>query len=456
MGKVELLAVVLALVAIVVSASSLYYSISFMGAVGRIDEIQDDVKDVQDDVKDVQGKVDDLWKEVFGKPTPPPTPPPPPLTGQIFKVGVVMPLSGPSSPFGLAGKRGVEWAAEEINAAGGILGAFVQVFVEDCAGDPKIGVSATEKLITVDKCQVIRGAFSSTVIYSMMEVTEKYEIPFLTIGGIADPITQRGYKYIFRICENITSITHQNLVFIADVFKPKNIVIMHENKLMGVTYAQVEQKLIQEKYTNWQLLSVEPYDSSSLDFRPMLEKVRALNPDCVIINPYLTDIALIIKQMREMGWKPKLFVSGGVVDISLITMLGKDGEGLFLGYPWWGGDRQWPDGKAIREKCIECWNRYGRPFDEQLAQGYLGTYILKAAIEKCKSLDPKAIREALSTLEISIPWFGTVKFYPNGQLHWRSGIVQIQKARPDEPWNVEGLTFHHVYPPEMASAAPIL
>ena len=65
------------------------------------------------------------------------------LEGYELRVGIVLPLSGALAAFGQSGYRGALLATDEINAAGGILGAKIKLFVEDFAGDPKVAVSAT-------------------------------------------------------------------------------------------------------------------------------------------------------------------------------------------------------------------------------------------------------------------------------------------------------------------------
>jgi branched-chain amino acid transport system substrate-binding protein len=458
MNKAGVLAVVLALVAIVVSASSLYYSISFMGAVGRIDEIQGNVKDVQDDVKDVQGKVDDLWKEVFGKPTPPPTPPPPPLTGQIFKVGLVSPLSGANAPFGLAGKRGVEWATEEINAAGGILGAFIQLLVEDSAGDPKIAVSATEKLITVDRCQVVRVAFGSPETLAAMEVTEKYEIPLVTVGCSADSITMKGYRYIFRVTSNSTSYNFLIGGFLKESVKPKTLAFMYENRVTDIEAVKAFTNYTLTYKPGWEIVASEVFPVGALDLKPLLEKLKLLNPDVLYLAGYLTSTALALKQMKEIGWRPKLILCAGAAGLQtpeIFHVAGEDAKYCLATNPFWC-DRVYPNATYIQELGLKCWNKYNYPMDFQVFPGYTGMWLLKMAIEKCKSLDPKAIRDALATTEFYIPWYGKTRFYSNGQMLTYDAIIQVQDARPDEPWQYNGLTFHTIWPPPYNSSKLML
>jgi branched-chain amino acid transport system substrate-binding protein len=375
---------------------------------------------------------------------------PQPLKGQILKVGLVAPLTGPMASFGEQGKRGMEMAIDEINSAGGILGAQVQMIVENFAGDPKVAVAATEKVITVDKVQVVRVAFHSSSILAAMEVTEKYGIPLVTIGGVADEITTRGYKYIFRVCSNTTQVCSCLIEYVAKYFKPKTVAILHEQSLMGQSYVNKDKEIIRTLYPEWRILTIEPYDAAGLDFKPLLEKVRAMNPDVLIIHPYLTDLVLMLKQMDEIGYRPNMIISGGVPNLSLIEMLGDVGHYRVLVAEFWC-DRAY-NPSDMRAIALKFWKRYGTAFDFQAANGYLGMYIIKKAIEECGSLDPKAIRDALAKVDFEVPWFGHVKFLPNGQLIYSPQVLQIQPANPDEPWNAKGWTYHTVYPPEFATA----
>jgi branched-chain amino acid transport system substrate-binding protein len=383
-----------------------------------------------------------------------PTPATPPLTGQVLKVGLVVPLTGPNAPFGLQAKLGAEWAADEINAEGGILGAFVQVLVEDTGGDPKVAVTATEKLITVDRCQVIRAAFQSAAVLAAMEVTEKYEVPMLTIGASVDEITGKGYKYIFRVGPNSSMIAPEVINFVARYYKPKTIVIMHENSVFGTSHAQRLQEYIPKMHPEWQILAVEPYDAKGLDFKPLLQKVRELNPDCLIWVPYLTDAALILKQMAEMEYKPRYFVIGGTPDLSYIELLGEYGHYLINTCDYWP-DRAYPNATLAYDLALKCWNKYQKPFAFQLTMAYLGMQILKEAVEYCKSLNPKDIANALRTAKMYIPWWGEVYFYPNGQIKFVELFAQIQPAKANEPWNCQRWTFHVIWPPPYNSTMPV-
>lgn len=290
-----------------------------------------------------------------------------------------------------------------------------------------------------------------------MEVTEKYEVPLVTVGGSADEITQKGYKYIFRLCNNSTELSAISIRFLMEYIKPTRVAILHEPTLMGVSYKNAFVNITEALNPGWEIVSIESYPSGTLDFKPILEKIRAEDPQVLALGSYLTDGALIAKQMKEMGWNPFVIgISGAMGELyQFLDLAGEDALHWFSPTEF-TLDRQYPNATLLHEMAVKCWNKYQWPMDFQVNSGYLGMYVIKAAIEKCKSLNPKAIRDSLATIEFYAPWFGTVKFYSNGHMPAICTIVQIQPAKADEPWQWNGLTYHTVWPSPYNSSMPII
>ena len=118
------------------------------------------------------------------------------------KIGNILPLSGPSASVGIQNKQAIELATEKINAAGGIKalgGAKLVNTFTDSKGDPNVGVTAAEQLINSNKVSIISGAWNSAVTYPSTQVAERYQVPYVVPVSVADKITERGFKYTFRI-----------------------------------------------------------------------------------------------------------------------------------------------------------------------------------------------------------------------------------------------------------------
>jgi branched-chain amino acid transport system substrate-binding protein len=136
------------------------------------------------------------------------------------KIGNVEPLSGPSASFGQQGKKAREMAVEEINAAGGIKslgGAKLELIYADSKSDPNVGVTETERLINTDKVNIVTGCWNSGVTYPATAVAERYGVPFVVPVSVRDTITERGFKYVFRIAAKDSWWTRDQFTFLKDM-----------------------------------------------------------------------------------------------------------------------------------------------------------------------------------------------------------------------------------------------
>ncbi len=108
---------------------------------------------------------------------------------------------GANAQFGINSRNGIELVADEINAAGGIAeldGAKINLIVADATSTPTTAGNVAQRLITQQDMTALLGAFASSLTIAISEVTERRDIPLLTMS-FADQITGRGYKNIFQV-----------------------------------------------------------------------------------------------------------------------------------------------------------------------------------------------------------------------------------------------------------------
>ena len=128
------------------------------------------------------------------------------------------PLSSPGSyQQGPELVLGLEWAVEDVNAAGGVLGKQVELIVEDTQGRPPTGATVVEKLITKDKVVAAAGEYHSSVCKAEIEVFHQHGIPFVIGSCWSDSLTAAGYDEIFRtsvysskLAENMVAVMAAN------------------------------------------------------------------------------------------------------------------------------------------------------------------------------------------------------------------------------------------------------
>ena len=122
------------------------------------------------------------------------------LTGEPIRIGAIYALSGNNAAIGTNILRGIDFAVEDINMAGGVNGRPIEIVRGDTQGNPEVARAVAERLITQDKVHAIVGCHQSTLTEIVFEVCESYKIPMITAISTVDSISSHNYEYSFRLC----------------------------------------------------------------------------------------------------------------------------------------------------------------------------------------------------------------------------------------------------------------
>ena len=361
------------------------------------------------------------------------------------KVGVLLPLTGEQAKFGEIEKRSFEMAAEEINAKGGVNGKKIELLFEDDTGKPDVGRSATEKLISQEKVPIITGGYSSSVTAASTAVAQQFKVPFLVSTGSADKITESGYDYVFRINPPASEYPAAVVTFLEEVVKPKTAVILFENSLFG----QSSSKSFEEdcEKLGIKVLTKEGYNKGAIDFKPLLTKVKAMNPDLVYMVSYVMDAALMMRQAKELDFNPKLFIGGGA-GFTLPEFQKNAGDAAEYVYSatLWVETVPYPG-------AMDYYKKYQKKFKEDTeyhgAEAYASMYVVADALKRAKSITPKDVRNALAATDMMTA-FGPVKFVSYDKKTQQNKIptfmVQWQKGELETVWPKEVAKKKYVFP----------
>ncbi|GFK96103.1 Leucine-, isoleucine-, valine-, threonine-, and alanine-binding protein [Fundidesulfovibrio magnetotacticus] len=361
------------------------------------------------------------------------------LAQKSIKIGNVEPLSGPSASVGVQGKQAREMAIEEINAAGGIKslgGAKLELVYADSKSDPTVGVSETERLINTEKVNIMTGCWNSAVTYPATQTAERYGIPFVVPVAVRDTITERGFKYVFRIAAKDSWWVRDQFRFLKDIQeetgqKMKTIAFVFENGDWGTGFAEKWRDLAKKE--GYQIVLDEPYPSTATDLTPVVTKLKSANPDVVMLVSNASDAILLTNTMAEMKVKPKAIIAsgGGHADPKFLENVAKNGLYLFDEVEW-NTDVNKPGAKATNEKFKK---KYGYDLTGESVDAYAAMYVIADALERAASTDPKKVRDALAATKLTtgpamIVSYDGVEFDENGQ-NKNAGIVIVQVAEVD-------------------------
>jgi len=394
-----------------------------------------------------------------------PTSPTKPTVKEI-KVGVILPLSGPLAQTGADMKRGIEFAVKKINEQGGIKslgGAKIVVVYGDSAGKPETGAAEAERLITQEKVVALVGAYQSAVTKTASEVAERYEVPFINPDSTSPALTERGYKWFFRVTPHDEMFAEQHVEFVKWLEEKygveiKRIAIIHEDTEWGTMSAEAWKKYFSQ--AGYEIVKVVSYHAAtvtSLDSE--VDALKAANPDIVLAACYVSDAILLVQTCKLRDFNPLAIIAqdAGFINPSYVKEVGEDGFYIFSREVFnWDLFEVVPGLKELNEEYKA---EYGVDLNGNSARDYTGIWVLYYALEEAgKKADPSdlkafraAIREALVNLyipkdKIIMPWDG-VKFDEKGQNILARGI--IVQMMPDDG------KYHTVYPPEIATREPI-
>jgi len=336
-----------------------------------------------------------------------------PAAADTIKIGAPQPMTGPDAPFGDKFKKAYAMAVEDVNAAGGVNGQKIEVVIEDHQAKNALAATVAEKLITQQKVLVMTGGRASGQAMEIASVCQRMKTPYLVDHPSADMITTKGFEWVFR--NNPTGSIYPQAfdAFISEVpgAMPKSAAVVYDNTLFGKTIATAVMKFLKSK--NVPIVADEAYPVNTLDFKPIMTKVKGTNPDYLLMMAVATtDAILLTRHAKEIGVAPRAFVGfgGGYGVADFATQLGPQAQNVFSSAAWSGNPND-PKTKAFYEKFH---SRYGIWPKEHEVEGYAAIQIIADALRRAKltgdvARDRDAVRQALLATDTTTV-FGKVKF----------------------------------------------
>lgn len=338
------------------------------------------------------------------------------------KLGVGGPLTGSAAAFGAQIKNGAEQAAEDINAAGGINGQKVQLFVGDDGSDPKQGVSVANNFAGEGVTFVI-GHFNSGVTMPSSEVYAENGILQITPASTNPNVTERGLWNIFRVCGRDDQ---QGLVagtYIAEKLKGKKIAIVHDKTTYGKGLADETKKAINAKGLKEVLY--EGVNTGEKDFSSLVSKIKAAGAELVYWGGLHTEGGLILRQMRDQGVNATLMGGDGIASDEFAAIAGPAAEGTLMTF---GPDPQKrPEAQAVLKKFEA---RNFKP-EAYTLYSYAAVQILQAAAEAAKSLDPQKVSAQMKSGKPFKTVIGDIGFDKKGDITRIDYVMYSWKKLPD-------------------------
>lgn len=362
-------------------------------------------------------------------------------------VGVVLPLSGANAQFGINSRNGITLVADQINAAGGIKalgGSRIELIVADSTSTPTQAATVAQRMITQNRVVAILGAFASSLTLALSEVTERRDIPLLTMS-FSDQITERGFKNVFQVVAKASVLGAAQFDGTLAIAKAagsalSQVAILYEDTAYGTSQATGLRQAA--KKAGVQVVMDEAYPLGITDVTPLINKLRASGAQAVFPVSYLNDSLQIIRVMRQQGLTmPAIGGAAGYVIPDFEKGLGAYAEGILSISP-----SNYDQDPALTEAFRK---RFGYFMVHEALEHAVCLDVLAQALEKAGKADPAAVREALRGTRFDGGWTKAMT----------GGAVQFDAAGLNtlaEPLMVQwrGQELVTVWPERFAKAAP--
>jgi branched-chain amino acid transport system substrate-binding protein len=386
-----------------------------------------------------------------------------------IRIGVILPLTGAAASTGNELKNASELAAELINSTtvkdlplplvgkGGLpnlKGAKIRLLFADHQGNPQVGATEAERLITQEKVVALTGCYFSAVTATASQVAERHGIPFLNSDSTSSTLTARGFKWFFRTTPHDELFVQNFFQFIKDVEKKKNVkvktlALFNENTLFGSETTKLEEKYAGEQ--GYKVAAKILYPAKSTQFTSEVQTLKAANADVVMQASYLGDAILAMKTYKELGYTPTALLANnaGFNDSEFLKTLGKDGN-FILSRETWALDLAAQ--KPIIKRTNDLYHaKYGVNFNGNSARDFTGIITLADAINRAGSTKPADIQKALRETKVPadqviMPWDG-IEFDQTGQNKLGAGIiVQVLDQKYATVWPFKLASKEIVWP----------
>jgi branched-chain amino acid transport system substrate-binding protein len=375
---------------------------------------------------------------------------------EILRLVIPLPLTGTQGKFGEIEKRSYEIAMEEINAAGGIKGKKLLLEFKDSQDKPDVSKSIVEKLIDIEKQPLILGEYSSSCSKALAALAEEKKVPYLVVTGAADDITQKHYRYVFRMNPANAYYPSGLMSFLQQVVKPATMAIIYESSDFGASGA--EDMMKQAEKAGIKVVVKEPYTRETVDYVqfeikfvpnliPILAKVKAAKPEVIYMVSYAVDAVRLMQEIKKLGIDAKLY-AGGAAGFAIPEFIqgAKEAAEYVVTATLWSPRMAYPGAREFAEKYKR---RFGEDPSYHGAEAYSALYVIKDVLERATTWKPEDIRIALEATNLMTA-FGPIKFedkegYTN-QNFMTTLVEQVLKGQFEIIWPKEFASKQYVYP----------
>src|SRR5450830_801360 len=262
------------------------------------------------------------------------------------KLGLAAALTGPAAKYGVAIKNGFTLAADEVNAKGGVNGNKLVLIAEDEQGKKEEAINVFKKLIFQDKVLMVFGPTLSNSAQAADPIAQAAKTVAFGTSNTADGITSIG-DYVFRNSVTEADVLPETLKMAIKKSAIKKVAVMFGNDDVFTKsgYDNFKKALEDLKIP---ITTTETFAKGDVDFKAQLTKIKAGNPDAIVLSALLAEGAPIMVQARQIGLNVPFIGGNGMNSVKVFDLARDKSDGLYVGSPWSASNTSAENSKFVK------------------------------------------------------------------------------------------------------------
>lgn len=350
-------------------------------------------------------------------------PKPTPTFNGTIKVGVAAPYTGDTADGGIQIWQGAQLAADEVNAAGGIMGKMIEIVPADDAANPQKAAETANRLVSQGVVAVV-GHKDSGVSIPASAVYHAAGIVQITPTSSNPTLTEQGYDTVFRVCPVDTTQGPLLAEFLIQKLAFTRIAVIYANTAYGTGLrAEFERRAVE--------LGVTPLSSHQItrgdkDFSPALQEIAPEAPQAIFYAGSLPEAVIIASQMKEIGLKATFVGGDTLFQPEFTVQTGSATEGAYVSsfFP----DMLNAQGSSEKNWVASYRNEFKRNPGGNSSGGYVAAMTIFQAMKNANSTEPSSIKDAMKTLNID-SFIGRIAFDDKGDLQDQRAHLRIFQVK---------------------------
>jgi branched-chain amino acid transport system substrate-binding protein len=371
------------------------------------------------------------------------------------KVGLLVPLSGIYARFGQLMRMGAEMGIRHINDQGGVPalgGAKLELMAFDAGDSTEKAKNAAQRMVADHPDLVCcSGAYLSSFTLSATEVTERAQLPMLTLS-YSDLITSRGFRYVFQTSAKADDQANESLPIMLDLAqsatgkRPETVAILTDNTASSLSFVRPVRENAAARF-NLRIVMDETFTPPLSDATQLIQKVRQARPDMLIMPiTVISDVKLLIEKMNEFGLgRGRVPTIGSGIAMAQSDLLQNVRAAQMEGFITVVGNWDARGQEAVIEEFKKLTN------EPWMGQNGIATYgdmwIMRDALQMAGKADRQSVAEALRRIDIT---GGAAQFFPGRRIKFdEKGLRETAGPMVVQWQNNKPVT---VYPRDSATA----